>query len=750
MNIKKDNLSEVKWKAQWINRNYSQADDKTGMAAPYLRKPFILSKNIKSARLNICGLGYHEVYINGKKAGDDFLSPAFTRYDIKALYNTYDISANLNKGENVIGVILGNGMYNVIKENAWDFNKAPWRHYPKMIAQMEIIYENGEEELLLSDNTWKTSEGPVVYNSLYEGEIHDARLELNGWCDKGYDDTGWENASICSGPGGRLEPMLMEPCRITEVIVPKAFWEVRPGTWVYDMGRNITGWVRLKVKGKTGDEVTLKYAEKLDEHKDIDQSNISGLIKTDRFQTDTYILGGEDWEIWEPKFTYHGFQYVQVTGFPGVPDVKSIKGCRAHTDFRSRGYFKCSNELLNSIQEACRLSALGNYNGMPTDCPHREKNGWTGDAVLSAEQMIFNFDPIKAYYKWLGDMKDVQRPNGQIPGIVPTGIWGYNWGNGPAWDSALILIPWYLYLYYGDTEILRDMYDSMKQYLIYMTTMAVDDTVDFGLGDWCPPAGGFADYKCPTVVTDTGYYYNTANILAETALILGKKEDSIKHAELAEKIKHAFNNKFVDNDTGEVMGNSQTSYSCALYFGLVEGDVKKKVFDNLIREVESCNRHIDCGILGSKYVMHVLNDEGRADLAYSIATQTDFPGWGYWIEQGATTLWETWNGDASRNHHMFSDISAWFYKGLAGINPDPDEPGFKHIIIRPNPVNGLSWVNASHDSVFGRITCNWKIENGTFYLTVKIPENCRASVYLPSGYKDKSVVDFAGNIGIIS
>lgn len=362
-------------------------------------------------------------------------------------------------------------------------------------------------------------------------------------------------------------------------------------------------------------------------------------------------------ETWEPRFTYHGFQYIQVTGFPGIPTIDSLCGRVVHTAFESLGSFECSNELLNKIQQCARWSTLTNYHGIPTDCPHREKNGWTGDAALSAEQVLLNFNPMTAYIKWLQDFKDIQRPSGQLPGIVPTGGWGFNWG------SAVLLIPWCLYVYCGDVSVLENMYDSMKNYVDFMTSMADEHIVDFGLGDWCPPTGGFDVYKCPSAVTDTAYYY-------------GK----------------------------------------------------------LVEQVEVQGRHIDCGILGAKYVMHLLTGLGRADLAYIIATQTTFPGWGHWIVQGATSLWETWEGDASRNHHMFSDISAWFYKGLAGINPDPGEPGFKHIIFRPNPVEGLEWVRSSHECMYGTIICNWKVNAREFSIQVTVPANSHATLYLPKGY----------------
>lgn len=536
-----------------------------------------------------------------------------------------------------------------------------------------------------------------------------------------YDDSDWQHVRIVPGPGGVLRSQQMTPIRITKTIESISVNEVRPGVWVYDLGQNISGWPQLTVSGPEGTTITLKYAEKLREDGDIDDSNIRTFVKSGEFQTDKYTLKGSGIEVWEPKFTYHGFQYIQMTGFPGTPILDNLRGRVVHTAFQKRGEFSCSNPLLNTIQQCAEWSTLTNYHGIPTDCPHREKNGWTGDAHLSAEQVLFNFNPMTAYRKWMSDFRDVQRPSGQLPGIVPTGGWGFNWGSGPAWDSAAILIPWYLYVYCGDIEVLKEHYTCMKSYVDFVTTMASDHIVNFGLGDWCPPVGGSSGHKCPTAVTSTAYYYVDTVILAKAAKLLGNDTDAVKYGELAEEIRKAFRAEFMDSEAGQVAGDCQTSIACALYQGLVDEFDKPKFAKALVKTVEEADRHIDAGILGTKYVMHSLTESGYADLAYEIATQTTFPSWGYWIQQGATTLWESWTGDASRNHHMFGDISAWFYKALAGINPDIADPGFKHIIISPNPVKGLDWVEAWHKCMYGVIRSNWKVERTISIPLFKIP-----------------------------
>ncbi len=730
-------LHEHDWNAKWICSPLGGTDVDHAVPVPLFRKTFFVEKKVVSARAYVCGLGYYELYINGMKIGDDVLSPAFTRYDKTVLYNSYDITEAFDLGENVIGVMLGNGWYNCFTSEVWDYRQAPWRHHPKLIIQVHITLAGGDELTVISDSGWKVSAGPIIFDGLRNGEFYDARLEKPGWNRQGYDDGEWKKARISRSPGGLLKSSQMPPIKVTGTIKPVGLKQIKPEIWVYDFGQNISGWAQITVSGLSGTEIMLKYAEKLTEDGLIDQTNINIYVNSGEFQTDKYILKGGGLETWEPRFTYHGFQYVQVEGFPGTPTLADLSGRVVHTALDSFGSFECSDELLNKIQQCARWSTLTNYHSIPTDCPHREKNAWTGDASLSAEQVLLNFNPLTAYTKWMNDFRDVQRPSGQLPGIVPTGGWGYNWGSGPAWDSAIILIPWYMYLYCGDKSILETMYGNMEKYIDYMASMSDGYIVDFGLGDWCPPGSGPEYSACPSAVTDTAYYYADAVIAARIAEILEKPDDKAMYSKLADNIRNAFRREFLDVTTGNVTGECQTSMATALYQGLVNEDEKQKVFERLVEQVEKANRHIDCGILGAKYVMHSLNDLGRADLAYAIAEQTDYPGWGYWIVQGATTLWETWIGNSSRNHHMFSDISAWFYKGLAGINPDPEEPGFKHTILRPNPVEGLYWVKCRHKSPYGWIECNWKVEEGLFSIDIIIPVNCHAVLYPPKQYSKR-------------
>ena len=719
------------WKAQWIAGDTPKKYHDVP-ASPLFRKAFRLKKPVAFARAYVCGLGFHEFYLNGRKVGDTVLHPAFTKYDARVLYTVFDVTECLVQGDNAAGVIVGTGWYNHHARDVWNLYAAPWQDECKALVQIEITFADLSKTSVISDASWLYSTGPIMFDGLRNGEIYDAREEKNGWDVATYEPTNWHPVHIARHPGGVLHAQLMPPCRVTETIRPLSVKEVQPGVWIYDMGRNIAGWARLTVSGPAGTIIMMRYAEKLKPDGDIDQSNINALVKTDGLQTDTYILKGSGDETYEARFAYHGFQYVQVTGLPGQAVIDMLEGRVVHTDLESTGSFECSNELFNRIQKAAIASTVGNYHGMPTDCPHREKNGWTGDAHLSAEQVLYNFDPAAAYTKWLDDFVDCQRPSGALPGIVPTGGWGYNWGAGPAWDSAYILIPWYLYLYRGDLGILCRHYDGMKRLLGFLGGLATEHIIHFGLGDWCPPSSGPENLKAPAELTNTAYYYADSCILARVALLLGKRSDARRFEALAKKIKAAARKRYYDKTSGRLSGHGQTSIACFLYQGLVETEEVESFGTMLLDEVTACTDHIDCGILGTKYVLNVLTDMGHADVAYRIATQRDYPSWGFWLEQGATTLWETWDGKASRNHHMFSDISAWFYKTLAGILPDPQQPGFKHVIVKPWPVGNLTWAVGETRTPYGRLRSAWHRENDRFVLEVSIPPNSSATVYLPT------------------
>jgi len=569
-----------------------------------------------------------------------------------------------------------------------------------------------------------------LFNSIYGGENYDARLEIPGWDKPGFNDANWEPAQIVDAPNGKLIAQMMPPIEVTQIIKPVKLTEPKPGVFVFDLGQNFSGYTELKVKGLAGTKITLRHGERLFKDGMLDTADIIEHVKrmgtNQQFQTDNYTLKGGGTETWHSRFTYYGFQYVEVTGFPGTPTLDSLRGVFTHTAVPVAGKFECSNPLLNKIWAAGRWSYLSNLQGIPTDCPHREKNGWTGDAHLAAEQGIYNFMPAGIYTKWINDLDDEQQPDGRLPGIVPTSGWGYSWGNGPAWDSAFELIPFYLYEYYGDAKPLRDHFAGIKRYVDYLASRATNNIVSIGLNDWAP-----FNTKTPADITDTAYFYRDTLVVALAAKLLGKTDDASEYAARAEQIKKSFNEHFFHADSGTYGNGSQTSLSCALYQDLAEPATENRVLENLVANVEKQNGHIDTGILGAKYILNTLTDHGRSDVAYRMASQKDLPSWGWWIEQGATTLWETWRGVASRNHIMYGDVSAWFYKALAGINADPNAPGFKHFFISPHPVGDLTFARGEYDSIHGKIVSDWKIKNDKLFLNAVVPPNTTATICVP-------------------
>jgi alpha-L-rhamnosidase len=714
------------WGAQWIART----TDTNANPAPLLRRAFLLNGRVKRARAYVCGLGYYELYLNGRKVGDHLLDPGYTRYDRRALYVTYDVTDGLKRGANAVGVILGNGWFNCHTKAVWDFHQAPWRAAPKLLLQLRVDYADGRTETIVSDDSWKCATGPIIFDSIYGGETYDARLEKPGWATADYDDSNWEPAKLVEAPAGRLAAQMMPPIKIHETLQPARLTEPKPGVLIFDIGQNLAGMAQLTVSGPAGTRVRMRYGERLLPDGTLDTRDIEQHVKKlgqeQQYQTDTYILKGSASETWRSRFTYHGFQYVEVTGFPGKPALDSLHAQFIHSAVPKAGDFACSNPLLNRIQRAARWSFLSNLQGIPTDCPHREKNGWTGDAQLACEQAQFNFFPAPVHQKWINDLGDEQKPTGQLPGIVPTSGWGYAWGNGPAWDSAFLLIPYYEYLFYGDTENFRRHYDGMKGYVDYLTTRAEDGIVKIGLNDWAP-------WKTQTEagITDTAYYYVDASIVALAGRLLGKQADAEKYTSLATAIKAAFNKRFFQPETGLYDNGSQTALSCALCQGLVEPENKARVLANLVAAVQKANNHIDTGILGAKYLLNALLENGRADVAYRIVAQKDQPSWGWWLEQGATTLWEQWNGTESRNHIMFGDVSAWFYKALAGIQADLQSPGFKHFYVTPHVVGDLTSARGEYNSIRGKILSDWQLTNGEFRLRLTVPANSTATVSLP-------------------
>jgi len=720
-------LNNSDWTAQWIgmkeNTNISPAPP-----SPMLRKTFSINKPVARATAYICGLGYYELQINGAKAGDCVLEPAWTLYNDHAYYTTYDVSTNLVQGSNALGVQLANGYYNQWTGDAWNTFTAPWRALPQMILQVVIQYTDGTSNVVVSDPSWKASTGPLLLDTTRLGEVYDARLEKAGWSTANYNDSAWTNTILREGPAGALSAPDAEPVKIFQTVYPTRIIPVsgQPGVYTFDFGQNLVGWGQLTVNGPSGTSVTMVYGEKTNSDSSVDQGNINVYVNLKGyFQTDTYILKGSGIETYAPRFTYHGFRYAQVSGLPSVPATNTLVAQVVHTAFDPAGSFSCSSDLLNRIETNTLWSYLGNFVGIPTDCPHREKNGWTGDAQLACEIGLTHFHSEAAYSRWIKEFRPGQQANGVLSGVFPNAGWGY--AEGPAWESAYLLIPWFVYLHCGDAAILTNNYTGMKAYVDYETSVASGNIVSYGLGDWEP-----ANTVTPASLTDTAYYYQDALIIAQTAALMGNTSDSLQYSNLAAQIKVSFNSSFFNPITSKYAGGTQTAQSCALYQGLVDTNQISAVANTLAASVQQNNNNMDTGILGSKYLLRALCDSGRSDTAFALATQTSYPSWGYQIASGATTLWETWSGAGSIdsfNHVMFGDISAWFIEYVAGIRPG--SPGYKIVLIKPDVMNGLTWAQATHDSPYGIISSAWQINGLSANLNITVPPGATAMVYLP-------------------
>lgn len=721
------------WKGNWI----TDSNDKNYKPAPYFRKEIIANKEIKSARAYISAAGLYEFYINGEKIGDRLLDPMFTRFDVRNLYATYDITAAVKKGENTFGVLLGNGWFNHQSTAVWHFDKTIWRDRPRFILNIKITYSDNTSEIISTDKTWKTTDSPVIFNSIYTGEHYDARKELMNWNKPNYNERGWKNALIVKAPSSRLEAQQLQPIRVVAAIKPVKVDKRNDTLYVFKFPKNTAGITKLSIKNApSGTVFRMKHAERLYKNGMVDMSNIDLHYRptdnADPFQTDIYIANGNGTETFSPKFNYKGFQYVEVTtSIPFDLNISNLLMLEMHSDVPVVGTIKSDNETVNKIWEATNNSYLSNLFGYPTDCPQREKNGWTGDAHIAVETGLYNFDAITVYEKWLADHQDEQQPDGTISNIIPNpGKFGYEFATGPDWTSSVAIIPWNIYMFYGDSHLLSKMYPNIKKYVDLIDNRYPTGITDWGLGDWVP-----VKTTSSKALTSSMYYYEDALILAKTAKLFNKKDDAEHYFNLAKKIKNAINDTFFDKEKAIYCDGTQTELAGPLYWGLVPEEFRQKVADNLYKKVEQSNFHLDVGLLGTKALLNALSENGYADAAYKIASQETFPSWGYWIKNGATSLYENWpldveKNDASMNHIMFGEIGAWMYKGLGGIFPDEKAPGFKHIILKPNFVKGLNYFESKHNSPYGTIISSWKRKNGEIEYNITVPPNSKASLYL--------------------
>jgi alpha-L-rhamnosidase len=735
------------WRGAWIGDHHG-VDHRP---APYFRRQFEVPKEIARARACIAAAGLYELSINGAKVGDHRLDPMYTRFDRRTLYVVHDVTDMLHRGNNAVGVVLGNGWYNHQSLAVWDFHNAPWRNRPAFCFELHVTYTDGSTGVVVSDLDWKTAPGPIVFNSIYTGEHYDARLEQQGWDTPGFDDAGWGGVRYRQAPSQNIVAQQTVPIRAVREFPARQMRRFDDRTYVFDMGQNMSGVTRVRIAGKEGTTVRIAHGERLTPGGRLDLSNIDVYYRGDRdtepFQTDIFTLSGRGEEEFTARFGYKGFRYVEVTADRPVElRAGSVTALFVHSDVPPAGRLSTSSALVGGLWDATNNACLSNLMGYPTDCPQREKNGWTGDGHLAIETVLYNFDAITVYEKWLADHRDEQQPNGVLPDIIPTGGWGYGTANGLDWTSTIAIIPWEVYMFYGDSRLLRDCYDNIRRYVDYVAGIADGYLTTFGRGDWVPVSEG-----SNLELTSSVYFYVDALILARAAGIFGHTADAEKYSVLAEGIRRAINDKYLDRDRGIYAGGTQTELAVPLRWGVVPDDMRASVAANLNRRVEQAGFHLDVGVLGAKALLDALNDNGYGATAWRVATQDTYPSWGWWVVNGATTLLENWDLEATRdisdNHMMFGEIGGWFFKGPGGIRPDPSRPGFKHILLAPYFPEGLDRFEARHTSPYGEIVSGWERRRRKILYTVTIPANSTATLTLPAGVKNPTPTAGAQNDG---
>jgi alpha-L-rhamnosidase len=747
------------WLGRWISDGKvaptSDADFYKDNPNPLFRREFGVKGQVSRARLAIAGLGYYEASLNGTKVGDHVLDPGWTRVEDRVLYSVYDVTRQLAKGENCLGVMLGDGWYNPLPLRL--FGSFNLRNHltvgrPRVIAQLQIEYKDGSSEVVATDEAWRVGEGPLLRNNVYLGEVYDARKEQTGWDRAGFDDQRWRNASAAVGDVGRLISQSQPPIRVTSTWDSVKMTSPKPGVFIYDMGVNFAGWVQLKTDLLAGNEVRLRYGELLSKDGSLNPfTSVAGQIKYKRketgesvggpgapevaVQSDTFIAKGGK-ETYTPKFTYHGFRYVEVTGLPAPVPLSSVRAMRLNSDVESVGNFECSNTVLNDIQTMCRRTFLSNIFSVQSDCPHREKLGYGGDIVATSEAFMANFDMAGFYAKAIRDWSDSAEADGMFTDTAPSMGIQYC---GLVWAMAPVLLADQLHQYYGDQEIGATEYAAAKRWMDLIEAKYPRGIVTDGLSDH----EGLAETPSAPLVTP--HYFQTANLMAKTAARIGKAADSLHYAALAKSIQRVYVAEFFDETTGRVGPGTQTSQSVGLYTDIVPESSRSKALVYLVDEIHKAKDHLTTGILGTKYMLQVLSEAGETELAYKIATQSDFPGWGWMLKNGATTLWEHWDfsdNTFSHNHPMFGSVSQWMMNWLGGIQPDSSAVGYDQIVIRPQTPKGLDWVDSSYRSVRGQITSNWKRVGDSVRFEIEIPPNSSAGVVLPSGSHQ---VSFKGN-----
>jgi alpha-L-rhamnosidase len=732
-------LQTADWKAQWIEPGYTE--DSIFRPSPLLRKSFSVSKKIISATAYITAHGLYEAEINGKRVGDAYLTPGWTVYPKRLQYQVYDVTALLNKGSNAIGVTLGSGWYRGYIAFSRQHN-----FYGKDIAllcQLDIVYADGSKESVVSDGSWKSSTGAIRYSEIYHGETVDARLDKKGWTLASYNDADWYPVKVSSFSKENLTATYNEPVRKKETFAPVKIFKTPAGEQVIDFGQNLVGWVELKASGAAGGRIIVSHAEVLEKNGNFYTTNLRAA-----HAQDTFYLSGNGTEIFEPHFTWHGFRYARIEGYPGELKAENIKAVSLYSDMAVTGSFRSSNALVNQLQHNIQWGQRGNFLDVPTDCPQRdERLGWTGDAQAFSRTAAYNMDVHNFFYKWLKDVEADQLENGSVPFVIPN-VLGQSSAGSAGWADVANIVPWNMYLAYGDKEILENQYSSMQRWVGYMEKQSKNDlwNTGFHFGDWLfyRPDD---DNSGRAAVTDKYliaqcFFAHSTQLLINAAKVLGKTGDAAKYEDLLRRIKAAFMKEYT-TASGRLVSSTQTAYVLALQFDMLPESMRKQAAERLVENIQSYNKHLTTGFLGTPYLCHVLTRFGYNDLAYTLLLQEQYPSWLYPVKMGATTIWERWDGIKpdgtfqtpgmnSYNHYAYGAIGDWMYRVMVGLDTDESDPGYHTSVIKPHIGGGFTEADAALETPYGKIRSAWKKQGDGWILDVEIPANTKSSIYLPA------------------
>jgi alpha-L-rhamnosidase len=780
-------LKRSDWKAKWISTSLSGGARST-IPVPYLRKTFNLPKGVTSARLYVTALGLHHCSINGQNVGTDVFVPGWTDYNKRIQYQVYDVTNLLHEGENALGAMLGDG-WAVGFVGLW--NRQVYSNKPKLLAQLEVALNDGSNITMTSDKTWKHQYGPILESDMFMGEAYDARLELSNWNTASYDDKAWLKVEQTESPKAALVatngPTVKRIEELKPIAEPTNKGDFIRNRYIFDLGQNMVGWVRFKGSAPAGTSVILRFAEVLNPDGSLYTTNLR-----DARATDVYTFKGEGEEVWEPTFTFHGFRYVELTGYPGEVSRDTITGVVVHSEMEQTGSFECSDPTINQLQSNILWGQKGNFVDVPTDCPQRdERLGWTGDIQVFVRTAAFNMNVAGFMTKWANDVTDSQSDAGAVPAVVPGVIKNLQDG-GPAWADAAVICPWTIYLCYGDKSILENNYATMVKFMDFLERESPDLIRCYpgyqgwlGFGDWLS-----INAETPRDLIGTAFFAYDANLMAQIATILGKRNDASKYRKLANNVTKAFQERYLEGSklppeelerarklleqehsisrgnlervdygpvTSEVFNTdlftpTQTAYVLALHFDLLPDKLRPKAAKELVEDIKRRNMHLSTGFVGAPYLPHVLSDNGELETAYALLNQKTWPSWLYSVTQGATTIWERWDGWTeergfqdpnmnSFNHYAYGSIGAWLYQTVAGIEIDPAHPGYKHSILRPQPGNGLTHAKATLKTLYGELSSAWTLENGRLEWAVTIPANTTATLHLPTKDGSKFMMD---------